>query len=212
MTFQDIIDTALELARKNNVFAVPGKLAETYAQSLYQEWVDTTRPRLCRIKGVLGSSAGQSYPVPGYRDVCVVKLGGDVICSVGQDHLYLNEDEEVTVSKGFVVRDEKITFTGSESDVEAGASYEVIYYSDNLELSDTQEPFVPSKLHLNFAKELAYRFRIDFAETQKDKVLTPAELYERKKNTSHFRSEVGGRTTESKRPVDYDGFYTSGMY
>lgn len=208
MTFQDIIDSALELARTHNVFNVPGKLAEEYARALYREWVDTTKPRLCRIKGTLGDSAQQSYPVPGYRQSVVVKLDDNVIYTVGQDHLYWNENEEnETFSKGFVVRDDKITFTGSESDVASGTTYEVIYYSDNLDLSDTQEPFVPAKLHLCLVKELAFQYRLNFADSPKDKVLSRDELMERRNNRGYFRSEVAGRTTESNRPIDYDGFY-----
>ena len=211
MTKTDIIDVAEE----QSGVRPPGRLAEEEFDSLYLQWVDRSKPRLVRASGNLASDPLQGYAVPGYKYAIQVTLDGNSLYSLGIDHLYYNESDiaagNSASSTGFVVHDDKIFFTGNEDDVEEGLSYEVIYYSNNIQLPSGTEPYLPGKLHLHFSNELAIRFRMKYGKNKSERSLTQFEQFERNKNEKTFRTEaaVDGNPTESSVPIQPDQFWTN---
>ncbi len=190
MEFQDIVDTAVELATLRNVKSVPGRLGEQYGNAVWQEWIDQGLPRLVRIGGTTDATGiDHWYPLGGLREVYLVTLDGRTLDPVSLETFFHNLDGGTTEKEtGYAVREEQVAFTGLAASVQSKA-YVVIYYSDNPELSGTQEPYVPDKLHLLIAEELAYRFREAFGGDD----LSQQELLKRQKNQMLFVTEMRGR-------------------
>ena len=190
MEFRDIVDTAIELATLRAVKSVPGKLAEQYGNAVWQEWIDQGLPRLVRTEGTTQAAGiGHWYNLDGLREVYLVTFDDRALDPVSVETFYHNLEGGTTEKEmGYAIREEQIAFTGLAASVQS-KDYIVIYYSDNPELSGTQEPHVPDKLHLLIAEELAYRFRESFGGDD----LSQQELLKRQKNQMLFVTEMRGR-------------------
>jgi len=198
MTQHDVIDTALELHKTKGGDDVSPRLAEEYFSSLYAHWVDMSRPRLLIVEGVLAAT-NEAIPLPGYRRWLYVELDGVPYGSLTDDALYYNSSTDYkTDMAGFVINEDTLVFTsGVEGELEVGNEYKIVYYSDNQELSDTMQLYIPGKIHLNMAKELHYQFREDFNGEK----ITPLETRSRARNKNRFFAEASGKTTRIDKPL-----------
>ena len=211
MTFAQIINLAKEMARIKGTISIPGRYTEStsgevgvqYMRSLYQLWTDDSVPRLTVIEGSI-IAVTDWIDLPGYMKWVFVSLNDIPLGSLPLEHIYYNATENYSVDiEGFVIRDKKIHFTGD--DVEVGNDYKIVFYSENPFASVDSSPWIPDKFHLHFVKELAFLFREDFGGD----ALTGNEERHREINRRKFMALVGGRTTESDLPVQYDPFWTS---
>ena len=205
MVGRDIIDTALELASRKGTDSIPGKIAEKYYEEILQAWLDKSVPRTARLEGVVATDVTSWYPVPGFLGAIFVSLGGTPIGPLPEDHILYNETDSPANMKGYVIRDDKITFTGSSGDVGAGDAWVVFYRANHLAPSVTAELDIPEKLNLTLARELSYRFREDFGD--RDSTLLVGEIVRRRRDKQNFLRVASGGSSEQDKPLQTDSFW-----
>ena len=205
MVGRDIIDTALEMASRKGTDSIPGKLAEKNYEELLQEWLDRSVNRTVRLEGVIASAANSWYPLPGFLRAIFVSVGGDPIGPVPEDHILYNETGFPANVKGYVIRDNKITFTGSSGDIGAGDAWVAYYHANNLAPSVTAELDIPDKLNMMLARELSYRLRVDYGD--RESVLIADEIVKRRQDKQNFLRLASGGTSEQDKPLQTDPYW-----
>ncbi len=205
MVGRDIIDTALEIASRKGTDSIPGKLAEKNYEELIQEWLDKSVNRTVRLEGLIASDTAAWHPLPGFLRAIFISVGGDPIGPVPGDHILYNETNFPANVKGYVIRDNKITFTGSPGDIGAGNAWVAYYHANNLAPSVTAELDIPDKLNMMLARELSYRFREDFGD--RDSVLLGGEIVRRRRDKQNFLRLASGGTSEQDKPLQTDSFW-----